>query len=584
MKETTKAIARRLAEADSGGFPWRDILKGDMLDVGSGDDPLPGATAFDLPDGGGDDLRKFFPDRKFDLIHGSQVLEHALAPHVMLQSWIACLKPGGYIVATVPDWALYEKMLWPSRYNAGHRSTWSLDQLCRTVSPHLGFHIKLPEWLNQFLNTDTACELLLCRLVNTNYDYSLGPDVDQTYDPSKGIECFIEFVLRRSEVFTDDFSVQQKPRPQQFRDSVVSILPGPLRSAARSMWRRFFRLKLRARGWAPFIVWLVFQCARRRKRAVIICRCGGIGDVLCTLPICEEVHRRHPGKLVVFITASVWREVVVMSRSVDLVYANKWWIYPFTFPRDVNLFGLVDKSYNPQTTGEKSFTSGTSAHLIDDLAASCGFTGKAHIPKLCPSTDLIEKTRARYELDSKTTGSRLLIGINPGPSWPVREWEASRWQKLINKIHSEYDAVILQFGTKGGGSSEYDNLADVKSLAGRLKGEELVALIAICDLIISIDSGPVHVAGAVGTPLIGLFGPLDPASRLPPDSNSLGLFGDVPCLFCHNRTPVIHWFDSCPNNIACMKALEAETVFDAVKSMVAHSRKREVSESLPVAN
>src|SRR5262249_34181568 len=145
-----------------------------------------------------------------------------------------------------------------------------------------------------------------------------------------------------------------------------------------------------------------------------------------------------------------------------------------------------------------------------------------------------------------------------------------------------FDAVIIQFGTKGGGSLEYDKLADVKSLAGRLKGEELVALIAICDLIISIDSGPVHLAGAVGTPVIGLFGPLDPASRLPPDSKSLGLFGDVPCLFCHNRTPVIHWFDGCPNDIACMKKLDDQTVFEAVKSMLAHMKKREAEESLPV--
>src|SRR5437763_5796011 len=125
----------------------------------------------------------------------------------------------------------------------------------------------------------------------------------------------------------------------------------------------------------------------------------------------------------------------------------------------------------------------------------------------------------------------------------------------------------MQFGINvGDRSSEYDNLTGVKLLAGRLKGEELVALIANCDLVISIDSGPVHLAGMVGTPVIGLFGPVDPASRLPPDSSALGLFSEVPCLFCHNRTPVIHWISGCPNDIACMKKLDTETVFEAVKS------------------
>jgi len=371
------------------------------------------------------------------------------------------------------------------------------------------------------------------------------------------------------------------------RQSVVSILPGPVHSALRPWWRRFFRFKRRAREWSiPFIiwvVWLVFQCIRRRKRAVIVCRFGGIGDVLCTLPMCDEVRHRHPGKMLVFMTAAIWREVVVISRSADLVYANKWWVHPCTLPTNIKLFGLVDAIYNPLTTCEQSYKAGMRRHLIDDLAASCGFTVTARQPRLYPSSDLIKKTRIAYGLNWKTTGQRLLIGINPGPNWRVKEWAASKWQKLINKIHSEYDAVIIQFGiNKGDGSSEYDNLTDVKLLASRLKGEELLALVTICDLIVSIDSGPVHLAGAVGTPVIGLFGPLDPALILPPNAQALGLFSDVPCLFCHNRTPVIHWCDGCPNDIACMKKLDCHAVFEAVKSMLPQNKNSEVKESLTI--
>ena len=362
-----------------------------------------------------------------------------------------------------------------------------------------------------------------------------------------------------------------------FREFVVSILPGPVHSALRPWWRRFFRFKLRVRDWwlplTGWVVWLVFQCARHRKRAVIVCRFAGIGDVVCTLPMCHEVRRRHPGKLLVFVTAAVWRDVVVMSRSADLVYANRRWVYPLSIPTNIKLFGLVDTIYNPQTTGELVYQAGMTCHLIEDLAGSCGFTVRVRQPRLYPSPDLIEKTRITYGLDSNMTRQGLLIGINPGPNWRVKEWEASKWQELIEKIHSEYDAVIIQFGiNKGDGSSEYDNLTGVKSVAGRLSGEELVALIAICDLIVSIDSGPVHVAGAVSTPVIGLFGPLNPALILPPDSSApaIGLFSDVPCLFCFNRTPVINWLSGCPNNIACMKNLGCQTVFEAVKSMLPH--------------
>src|SRR5689334_5851707 len=126
----------------------------------------------------------------------------------------------------------------------------------------------------------------------------------------------------------------------------------------RPCWRRIFRLKLRARGWLPFTTWLVFQCFAHRKRAVIVCRCGGIGDILCSLPVCEEVRRRHPGKLVVFITAPMWREVVKISRAADRVFANRWWAYPFAFPANIKILGLVEATYNPRTTAERSDGSG----------------------------------------------------------------------------------------------------------------------------------------------------------------------------------------------------------------------------------
>ena len=153
---------------------------------------------FDLEDGAGDDLTKFFPDKKWDCFAGSQVLEHALDPVVMLRSWIACLKPKGYIVATVPDWTRYEKEIWPSQWNAGHRSIWSLDanSIFNAIRDYPeAICILLPDWLNQFLNTDKPCEILLCRLIDTS-DHSLPDNVDQTL-PADGAEVFIEMVLRR---------------------------------------------------------------------------------------------------------------------------------------------------------------------------------------------------------------------------------------------------------------------------------------------------------------------------------------------------------------------------------------------------
>lgn len=175
-------------------FPWREVFQGRVLDVGAGTDGLqwPGCdvTHFDLPDGGGDDLTTFFPvpDHQFDCIHGSQVLEHMHNPAGALKSWLALLKPGGHICATVPSWELYEKMRWPSVFNHGHRSTWSMYA---KGSP-ARIHCKLPEWLEQF-----PVIVLRCALVDSNFDYSKPASVDQTYRYEDFVECFCELVVQK---------------------------------------------------------------------------------------------------------------------------------------------------------------------------------------------------------------------------------------------------------------------------------------------------------------------------------------------------------------------------------------------------
>lgn len=187
MKESSKATRRRMADTT---FPWHQIFQGWILDVGSGDDPLqlPQTIHFDLPDGGGDELTKFFPPESFHVVTGSQVLEHMGNPVVALNSWLQVVKPGGCIVASVPSWELYEKRVWPSRYNAGHISTWSLH----VNNTPAQVHCKLPEWLAQF-----PAKVLRCVEIDTNYDHSAPITLDQTFDPSKNVEAFLEFILQK---------------------------------------------------------------------------------------------------------------------------------------------------------------------------------------------------------------------------------------------------------------------------------------------------------------------------------------------------------------------------------------------------
>jgi SAM-dependent methyltransferase len=187
MNESSKAMRRRMKECS---FAWGTIFTGDGIDVGCGPDKLkfPTCIGFDEVDGDANHLSRYFQPNTFDYLHGSQVLEHMRDPAAALRDWLTIVKPGGYIIQTIPSWELYEGMVWPSRFNRDHKSTWSMWQ---KGSP-APIHCKLPEWLDQF-----GCKVLLCRLVDDNFDYRVGTSMDQTWVEADGVECWLEFVLQK---------------------------------------------------------------------------------------------------------------------------------------------------------------------------------------------------------------------------------------------------------------------------------------------------------------------------------------------------------------------------------------------------
>ena len=323
-----------------------------------------------------------------------------------------------------------------------------------------------------------------------------------------------------------------------------------------------------------FPLWLLWQRLRHGKKLVIVCRCGALGDVVCTLPVCGEIRKRHPECRLVFLTGRDYKKIVLLSRAADEVFGAKSWTWPFVLPDFYLGPGIVEAIYNPRTNDERVPNAGAQIHLIDDLAASCGITIPAagRQPRLFPPSDLIKSVQAAYAMAEDAAQGRLIIGINCGRTWPVRMWDAANWQALVDRIHAEFDAVILQFGLTNGSGDEFENLRGVRLLSNHLKSDELIGLIASCHLVVSIDSGPIHVAGSVGTPVVGLYGAVNPRHRLPPDSLAIGLFGNVPCLFCHHTNPKGHWETNCPHEIRCMKALDAEIVFQAVKGVLRQAR------------
>lgn len=188
--ETAKATKRRLAESDAGVFPWRDIFKGRMIDVGAGDDPLSNSIPFDTKDGDANHLSQYFEPESFDVLHASHCLEHMRDPHAALRDWLTLVKPGGYVVQTVPDIGAYERFTYPSKHNPDHKASFSMIY---KGSP-FPIHCHIPTFLESFSDIGAA---ILARYVEENYDWKKPPTIDQTWIEADGVEVWNEWVIRK---------------------------------------------------------------------------------------------------------------------------------------------------------------------------------------------------------------------------------------------------------------------------------------------------------------------------------------------------------------------------------------------------
>lgn len=166
---------------------------------------------------------------------------------------------------------------------------------------------------------------------------------------------------------------------------------------------------------------------------------------------------------------------------------------------------------------------------------------------------------------------RPIVGINPGATYgaakrwlPERFAEVAEWfikdtggtvvitGSLSEKVIS--DEIIKHINPDLRSSGHVHNLAGYTSL------RELIALISECDLYLSNDSGPMHIAYAVGTPLIALFGSTDPKLTGPVGDGFKVLKADLDCGPCFKR--------NCERGMTCMYDLYSDDVYLALKDLV----------------
>ncbi len=161
-----------------------------------------------------------------------------------------------------------------------------------------------------------------------------------------------------------------------------------------------------------------------------------------------------------------------------------------------------------------------------------------------------------------------MVGINVRASsrWATKNWPAAYIAELCDRLAKECNIRTVLTGTKEdlGYIAQITKLAKSKPIvaAGKTDIMGLASLMKYFRVYVTPDSAPMHIASAMGTPFVALFGPTDPARHVPPSKDYLVLYkgSELKCAPCYSP--------HCLKNFKCMKKITAEEVFRAVKGFL----------------
>ena len=230
--------------------------------------------------------------------------------------------------------------------------------------------------------------------------------------------------------------------------------------------------------------------------------------------------------------------------------------------RSARGFLLTRRSRNAGVSGGAKHHADYYRALVRGLGVECDDGPPAMSPSPVSKASAVTLlTRAGVAGDAR------LIGVAPGAAYgQAKQWPPARMAEVIARLVREHDATCLLLGATHDRpaareieswlrSHAPDTQSRVLDFVGRTDLGSLVGLAAMCRVFVSNDSGAMHVAAALGPPIVAMFGPTDERATRPLGVADV-LTANVFCRPCHLR--------DCPIDHRCMKRIEVGTVFAAV--------------------
>ncbi|MBN1663362.1 MAG: glycosyltransferase family 9 protein [Deltaproteobacteria bacterium] len=193
-----------------------------------------------------------------------------------------------------------------------------------------------------------------------------------------------------------------------------------------------------------------------------------------------------------------------------------------------------------------------------------GIREKTCVPRLYMADGMEE--RVQRLLTENIAASVQWISLNPFSRWEYKEWRRDKWAALIDWLWDEYSLAAVIVGSEGekGRADEIRRACRgmVYNLAGRTTLAELAGLLRLSRLHIGVDSAAPHIAAAMGTPTVTIYGPSDWRDWAPVGEKHTVIVSPMDCVPCRQK--------GCDDKgiSKCLEELAVEDVQDGVREML----------------
>jgi heptosyltransferase-2 len=314
-----------------------------------------------------------------------------------------------------------------------------------------------------------------------------------------------------------------------------------------------------------------------------------LGDAVMTLPAIRAIKARFQGSRVVVLTKGSLADLYGCEPAVDetLPYGGGFLPFvrlvrrlrrerfdlAFVFPRSLRASLAPFFSRIPRRVG---YAGDARRPILTDAVPRDGLLDRHRVAyylellrpfgKVPPASapEIAPPAEARAWAAEKLPGGPW-AGLNPGATYGrAKQWFPERFEDLGRRLASRGFRVAVVGGPAEAalGRRVADGIGRAAAcFSGQTSLPQLAALIARCGLFVTNDTGPMHVAAAVGTPIVAVFGPTDPRTTRPFGDRHVVVRHEVECAPCLLR--------ECPIDHPCMKLLGVDRVWEACQRWIA---------------